>query len=627
MAALKTKSLGAAALALVAVLFVGLTVVANHAFKGVRLDLTQNKLYTLAPGTEHLVATLKEPVNLYFYFSEQASVAEPQLRAYAGRVRELLEEIAARSGGKIRLHQIDPQPFSDDEDRATELGLRSLPLGAGGDPLWFGLAGTNSTDGHSVIEFFDPGKEEFLEYDVARLIHELDAPARKVVGLISTLPITGGFDPSSGGLRPPWIIAAHMRELYDLKPVAPEATALPAGLDALVIVHPKGLSPALSYAIDQYVVGGGHVLLAVDPDSQLEPAPGPGAAYAGSDKSSTFEPLLAAWGVGYNPHEPVADPEHAILVNNPAGGQPVRHLGFAGLGADSFAKSDVITNSLGTINLATPGHLDARKVDGVNFEPLITTGAASGLLPVDRLALAATPDSLRQAFKPSGQRYVVAARRSGLMPSAYPAGPPAGVSAAQPHLAKAAKPANVVVVADTDFLADMLWVRTSNVYGQRFAEQWANNGDFVLNALDNLTGSADLIGIRGRPTFQRPFTRVDRLRAQADERLRAQETALEQRLADTERKLGELPKGREDRQSLSLTPEQQREVEGFQQDKLRVRKELRAVRRSLDEQIERLGTRLMAINVLAMPAAVLAAALAAWVLARRRRRARRGAEA
>ena len=623
MAPLRNKGIGTATFAVLAVLFVGLTVVLNHSLKGARLDLTQNRLYTLAPGTERLAASLKEPINLYFYFSQQASVAVPQLRAYAGRVRELLEEIAARSGGRIRLHVIDPQPYSDDEDRATEFGLKAAPLGAGDEPVWFGLAGTNSTDGRSVIEFFQPDKEQFLEYDIARLIFTLGTPARKVVGLVSTLPMSGGFDPASGEMRSPWVISAQLRELFDVKAIGNDAAALPAGLDALFIVHPKGLSPALGYAIDQYLMTGGHVLLCVDPDAQLENAVGPAAAYAGTDKSSTFEPMLAAWGVGYDPREAVGDLEHALLVGNPTGGRPVRHLGFAGFSAGSLAKDDVITATLGTINVSTPGFFEPRKVDGVSFEPLITTGTESAPIAVDRLALAATPDSLRQGFKPTGKRYVIAARVSGVLPSAYPAGPPNGVTAAQPHLARGTRPANLVLVADTDYLADMLWVRTGSLYGQRYAEPWANNGDFVLNALDNLTGGADLIGIRGRPTFYRPFTRVDQLRARADERLRTKEAELEQQLGETERKLTELQSRREDRQSLVLSPEQQREIERFQQEKLQVRKELRAVRHGLDEQIERLGATLKLVNVVAMPLVLSIAALAVAVLARRRRRARR----
>jgi ABC-type uncharacterized transport system involved in gliding motility auxiliary subunit len=282
----------------------------------------------------------------------------------------------------------------------------------------------------------------------------------------------------------------------------------------------------------------------------------------------------------------------------------------------------VITTSLGTLNFATPGYLAAKPIDGVRFEPLVSTGAESAPIPVERLALAATPDSLRQGFKATGQRYTIAARVSGLLPSAFPAGAPAGVTTTQPHLARATRPTNLVVVADTDFLSDMLWVRSGSLYGQRYAEPWANNGDFVLNALDNLTGSADLIGIRGRPTFSRPFTQVDRLRAQADERLRGKEAELERELADTERKLTELQSRREDRQSLVLSPEQQRELERFQQQKLAVRKELRAVRHGLDEQIERLGTRLKLLNVVAMPLVLSVAALAATVIRRRRRRAR-----
>jgi len=624
MGPLRIKGIGAATFVVLALLFVGLTIVFNHAFRSARLDLTENRLYTLAPGTQRLVGSLKEPINLYFYFSQQGSVAVPPLRAYAGRVRELLEELAARSGGKIRLHIVDPQPYSEDEDRATELGLKSVPLGTGNEPIWFGLAGTNSTDGRSVIEFFQPDKEQFLEYDVARLIHELGSPQKKVVGLVSSLPVSGGFDPASGGMRPPWVIVAQLRELYDVKIIAPEATSLPAGLDALFIVQPKGLSPALSYAIDQYVVGGGHALVCVDPDSQLETAGGPGAAFAGADKSSTLEPMLAAWGVGFNPRQAVGDLEHALLVGN-GGGAPVRHLAFLGLGERNFDKNDVITTSLGTINFATPGALEPKKLDGVRFEPLITTGTESAPIPVERLALAATPDSLRQGFKPTGQRYTVAARISGALPSAYPGGPPAGVTAAAAHLAHGTQPATVVVVADTDFLADMLWIRTGNLYGERYAEPWANNGDFVLNALDNLTGSADLIGIRGRPTFSRPFTRVDTLRAQADERLRSKEADLEKELADTERKLGELQSRREDRQSLVLSPEQQREVEHFQQEKLNVRKELRAVRHGLDEQIEALGTRLKLLNVVAMPLLLSVVALVVTVVSRRQRRARHGA--
>ncbi len=617
------RTVGIATFLALAALFIGLTVLSSATLRGARLDLTENRLYTLAPGTERLVGTLKEPINLYFYFSQAASAAAPPLRAYAVRVRELLEELAARSGGKIRLHVIDPQPYSEDDDRATEFGLKAVPVGNGGDSIWFGLAATNSTDGRAVIEFFQPQKEEFLEYDVARVIHQLAESKRKLVGLLTTLPMTGSFDPSGGGARPPWVVEAELAELFDVKRIAPSASEIPAGLDALVIVHPKGLSPALDYAIDQFVVGGGHVLLSVDPDAQFDSsAEAGGAGEAGSDKSSTLEPMLAAWGVGFDPHQTFGDLEHALLVGNRNGGDPVRHLGFAGFGPENLAKRDVITAGLDTINFGTPGFLVARAVPGIRFEPLVTSGLQAAPIPVDRLRFGATPDSLRQGFVPTGKSYVVAARISGLFPSAYPAGPPAGVTPAHPHLARATEPGNVVVVADTDYLSDMLWVRASGQGAQQYVEPWASNGDFVLNALDNLTGSADLIGIRGRASFSRPFTRVEKLRARADERLRATEVDLERELATTERKLADLQTHRADRSSLVLTPEQGHELERFQNERLRIRKELRGVRRGLDQEIEHLGTVLKVINIAAVPVLLsLVTLIVLW--ARRRRRGAR----
>ena len=615
------RSIGAATFLVLAALFVGLTILSDYALRGARLDLTGNRLYTLSPGTLHLVAGLKEPLNLYFFFSHEAAAGVPPLRAYAARVREVLEELAARSGGRIRLHVVDPLPFSEDEDRAAEFGLRPVPLGTGSEAIYFGLGGTNATDGRAVIEFFQPQKEAFLEYDLARFVHQLAAPQRKVVGLLSSLPLAGGFDPASGGMRPPWTVQSQLAELFEVRPIAADAKTLPPGLDALMVVHPKGLSPAVSYAIDQYVVGGGRLLLFVDPDSQQDSGAGERPArYAGSDRSSTFEPMLAAWGVGFDPRLAVGDLEHALLVGTAPGVPPERHLAFAGFGAGNLAHEDVVTASLDTLNFATPGFLEPRALAGVRFEPLVSTGTRAAPIATERFALAATPDSLRADFKPTGKRYVIAARISGRLTSAYPDGPPQGVTATTPALKAGSQPAHFVVVADSDFLADLLWVRTQTVLGQRFAEPWASNGDFVLNALDNLTGSADLIGIRGRTSFSRPFTRVEQLRARADESLRNKEIELQRELAGTEQRLVELQSRRQDQGSLALTPEQQRALDRFQQDKVRIRKELRGVRRGLDEQIERLGTRLKLVNVLAIPLLLSVAALIAAALRRRRRR-------
>ena len=220
---MKRSTLGGGALVALALLFVGLTILFDHALHGWRVDLTQNRLYSTAPGTDRILKSLREPINLYFFFTEKSAAQLPVLKTYGGRVREFLEELAARSNGKLRLHFIDPQPFSEDEDRASELGVRGTPLGGSGGTLYFGLAGTNSTDGHAAIEFFDPTKEEFLEYDVVKLIYQLANPKKPVLGWLTSLPMTPSMDPQSGQMREPWAIYSQAQQLFDVRPIDPAA--------------------------------------------------------------------------------------------------------------------------------------------------------------------------------------------------------------------------------------------------------------------------------------------------------------------------------------------------------------------------------------------------------------------
>jgi ABC-type uncharacterized transport system involved in gliding motility auxiliary subunit len=213
----------------------------------------------------------------------------------------------------------------------------------------------------------------------------------------------------------------------------------------------------------------------------------------------------------------------------------------------------------------------------------------------------------------------------GKLKSAYPDGAPEGDKSAE-HKTESAGEADLIVVADTDVLADPLWVRTQNVFGQHFAMAWANNGDFIANAIDNLAGSGDLISIRGRQSFFRPFTKVDELRRHADEQLRAKEKELDNELKETEKKLSDLEAGRTSGAgSLVLTPEQEAELTRFQQERVRIRKELRDTRRSLDVEIQRLGTRLKIINIALVPALLAIGALLLALARRNRLRAGRAA--
>jgi ABC-type uncharacterized transport system involved in gliding motility auxiliary subunit len=622
---------GGGALIALGVLFVGLTVLSSQLLRGVRLDLTEHRLYTLTPGTRHIVQTLKEPLNLYLFYSERAASQIPVVRIYGQRVREFLQELAARSKGNIELHVIDPQPFSEEEDRATDFGIRAVPVDNSGTSLYLGLAGTNSTDGRAVIDFLDPSKEPFLEYDIAKLLVELSQPEKPVIGWLSSIPMSGGFDPASGQPQAPWLVYSQAQQLFTMRPLAPSLTQIAPDIDVLVLVHPKDLPAAAMVAIDQYALRGGRLLVFVDPlaeqDSGRAAAMMPGAGHA-----SSLEPLLSTWGVSFDPNEVLGDLQQGMTVRLRQDEPPEQHVAIIGFGSHALAEGDVVTTGLTQITMATAGVLRPKKDAATHFEPLIQSSTRAAVIPAQRFAQLTDPATLREGFKPTGERYTVAARVTGMVKTAFPNGPPPGAppAAGPAPLSASSKPLNLIVVADADMLADFLWVRWENFLGQRTASAWANNGDFVWNALDNLAGSSDLISVRGRASFLRPFERVDTLRAMAQDRFLAEQKELEGQLAQTERKLEALQANRSDLASGAsgahapssqtiLTADQERELQRFQKERLRIRKELRDVKLGLDRDIRALGNRLKLIDIVLAPTAFVLVAWLIAVAARRRR--------
>jgi ABC-type uncharacterized transport system involved in gliding motility auxiliary subunit len=636
---MKRSILGGGTLIALAVLFVGLTVLFQHTLRGWRLDLTENHLYTTAPGTDRILASIKEPINLYFFYSQKTAAQIPQINTYGVRVREFLEEIAARSHGNVQLHVIDPAPSSEEEDRASELGVRGAPVGNLGT-LYFGLAGTNSTDGKQAIEFFDPAKEQFLEYDVVKLIYQLANAKKPVLAWLSGLPMGAGFDPQSQQMREPWVAYTQAEQLFDIRPLEPTATKIDDDVNVLVLVHPKNLSPALQFAIDQYALRGGHILAFVDPVAGADTSgadPRNPVAAMQADKSSQLGSLLSAWGVGFNPKEVIGDRARALSVSTRQGEAPVQHLGILGLDQGSINQKDVITAGLSSINIETGGHLTQVKGSTVTFEPLLQSSAEAAPIPAEKFAMLFDPSTLRDGFKPTGQRYTIGARVTGNVKTAFPNGAPASTPPAAPGAAatppaltptanqtalkQSAKPLNLVIFADTDMLSDYLWVREQNFFGQRVANAFANNGDLLMNSLDNLAGSTDLISVRGRATFTRPFERVDALRRSADDRFRAKEQELEKQLRSTEDKLTALQSKRNDKSSVILTPEQEKELDQFQEEKLRIRKDLRKVRADLNADIQGLGTTVKVVNVVVVPLLFALIALGFALLRRNANRA------
>lgn len=611
----------ATGLVLLALLFLTLTILSGSALRGMRVDLTEQGLYTLSPGTINILEGLEEPVTLEFYFSEEASADLPMVRNFARRVQELLDEMAEQADGNLKVRRIDPEPFSEAEDQAASYGLEAVPVGSGGDSLYLGIVGTNLIDGLEVLSFLSPAREQFLEYELARMVYLLSRPDKPRAALLSGIDLDGGMDMQTGRQREPWAIHEQINEMFEVEPVSVEDDSLPDDLEVLVLVHPQGLSDALLADVERFLAEGGRLLAFVDPYAETaQPAnPNDPMAAMNMDRSSSLETLFEAWGLDFSAERFVADAGLALQVNTAQSQRPVRHVGILGVTADNMNREDVITSELGAVNLASAGRLALTEGSPLSMTPLMSSSEQAGLLDAQRLQFLSDPTELIAQMGATGERYTLAARLTGEVSKAVrgdqgESADGAGTSADERYAL------NAIVVADVDMLADRYWVQRQRFFGTTMLEPFADNGDFVINAIDNLIGNADLISVRSRATSNRPFTLVESLRREAEASLRATEQRLEAELAETEQRLTELQQARGDSDLDILTAEQEAELDRFMEQRLEIRRQLRQVRREVDEDIEALGTRIKVINIALMPMLVTLFALG---LAWRRRRAGR----
>ena len=637
--------------------FLAAVALVNVVFRGARLDLTEAGLYTLSEGTRNVLEGIPEPVRLYFFISRGGLADSPGLRAWADRVEDMLDEFEAHSHGRLDVSVIDPAPFSEDEDRAAAFGLQAVRLQISDDPLYFGVAGSNAVGDEEFIAFMDPQREQFLEYDLAKLVYSLSRTDEPVVGLVSSLPLTGGFDPMQTRVNEPWIITSQISDLFDLMDLDVIEDEIDEEVDVLLLVHPKGATPRQLYAFEQYLFRGGRALVFIDPLAEADPATPPGGAMAGmpADRSSGLEFLLGHWGLEMPRETVVGDGRYALRVSE-ADGSLVRHPAYIGVDLAETDSGEVVTAELDVLNLGFAGYLKANEDAAVQVTPLVRSSSDAGFLDPNLLAFTPDINSLWSGFNPQGEALTLAARLGGTVSSAFPEGRPeapedetdsAEDDAGNPFadaMAEGETPSlpgasgeeeekelpehiaegevQVIVVADTDLLSDRMWAQAQSVFGQRLVTAFASNGDFVINALDQLAGSSDLMSLRGRAAFSRPFGRVDELRREAEAQFRLTEDRLQQELVSTESRLSELQEARDDQFALSLTPEQEAELDKFTDERLRIRRELREVRRNLDASIQRLGAFLKVVNIGLIPVLIGVGGLAVALIRRRNRKGR-----
>ena len=586
-------------LLLTAVVFFALVLINNKLLSPVRLDLTENQVYSLSKGSKQVLADIDEPINLYFFFSDKASKNMTGLRNYANRVESLLTEYQTSAKGKLKLQVIDPQPFSEQEDQANQYGLTGATIGAAGEAVYMGLAATNAIGEQKVIAFFDPKQETFLEYEISKLIHQLSNTKAVKVTLLTDLNIAGGQNPMTGQTDPAWTFYTQLQQLYQVELVASDITTLPEDTDLLVVVHPKELNDSLLYAIDQYAIGGGKLLAFVDPHNESDPM----AMMAGpmGANTSSLDKLFTAWGLNFDSQHVLLDAMAGLDIRTQAGGV-TRHFGFIGLGAEQLDREDITTANLEIINGASFGTFSQIPEAKTRWMPLMSSTVNADLMDVDSYAMTRDADDLARKYQNKNRQYVLAGRLMGKAQSAFESAPEGADEVA--YLSSTSS-LNVLVVGDTDLLADRFWVQQANFFGQTIFTPFANNGDFVTNAVENLSGSDALISIRSRGTFARPFIKVDELTVIAEQKFREQEQILQQQLDDTEQQLIQLQNQQGEGAALAVSPEQQQAIDAFMQKKIEIRKALREVRHQLDKDIENLGSWLKFINIALAPLALV----------------------
>lgn len=604
----------------IVVLFVGLVLV-NYLASTIpyRLDATADNLYSLSPGTEAILGKIEEPITLDLYFSKDATGVPIAYKNYAARVEEMLRQYVRSSHGHLTLNVINPKADTPEEEKATAAGLSPQVSPQGGEQFYFGLVVTQA-DQVKTIPAFSPQREQFLEYDISKLIYAVQELDKPKLGLLTSLPLEG-TDPKQMQMmmmmrqqpKPPQFVMDEWKESFQIVTVEPTATELPAGLDVLVVVHPENLSPKLQFAIDQFLLSGKPVMLAVDPVSQyFKRQGGQQAMYGGPQPnvSSDLPTLLKAYGIEYDATKVVGDLENPLPVGG-AGGQVNRMPDWIYMKKPNFNAKALPTGQLHSLWFIDAGSIALKSGSKLTFTPLVQTSAQSGEVAAMMLQFAQADDIAKQ-ITPSGQK-TIAALVTGKFHTAFPDGAPKDAKAkdaksdakpeanAAPALKESKTTSTLFVVADSDWLLDDFSVQKFDFLGQSAARPYNDNLSFAANTAEYLGGSQDLISIRGKGTSIRPFEVVQKMEVQAQKKYQDQLTALDARLQEVQSKLTQLQGKKNEGNRLIATPEVTKAIEDFQKQSAEMRAQRREIRRALREDIDRLGNKLLVLNLLASP--------------------------
>jgi gliding motility-associatede transport system auxiliary component len=624
----------------VLVILIAVNVLGN--FLKVRSDLTENKIYTLSPGTKRILDKLDTPVEIRFYYSKDNSSMPVPLRTYAQEVEDLLSEYQQAGHGKIQVVKLDPKPDSDAEDSARLDGVQGQTAAANltGDKIYLGIA-VSCLDAKTAISFLSPDRETLLEYDISRAISSVVNPKKAVIGVMSDLPVLGrAANPMMMMQRQrgsdPWVFVQELKENYTVREVPLTADKIDDDISVLLVDYPKGITESAQFAIDQFMLRGGKMVALLDPfsfvDSQL--SGGQQAMMRGETYSANLDKLLKAWGLEFTADKIVADPNLATKIQRQAGSVD-SDMTVLSVNGDTINKSDPLGASTTDLLLPFAGAFTGTPVSGLKEETLVSTTPQAGLIDASTVMLGS--EGARKFYKPGNTPLAMAVRLSGKFKTAFPDGKPA--AAASPTPTPAASPAAsatptpaplkeatnegvAVLIGDSDFAFDQIAGRQQQMLNQVVFTPTNGNLNLIESSVELLAGDSNLMSIRSRTSANRPFVLVDKMEAVAQDKYQSKIDELENGLTQARQKLSELQSAKQSDQKSVLSPEQQAEIKKFQENEAQIDKQLKQVRKELRQEIDSLQNWLKWLNIALMPVVVTCIGLGLAFFKKRSRAAR-----
>lgn len=580
-----------------------------------RIDLTAERAYTLSPGTKAILAKLDTPVQVRFYCTRSDNTMPVLLKTYAQRVEDLLSEFRQVSKGKIEIQKLDPTPDSDAEDSAKLDGLQAQPL-PNGERIYLGVS-LSMLDQKEAIPFLSPNRERLLEYDLARAVTRVVAPEKAVVGVMSALPVNGSKVPPQMQMQgqrgePAWVLLDELKRDFNVKTVEMTADKIPDDIKVLLVIHPKGITDATQFAIDQFILRGGKLVAFLDPLAVLDRQAAQGMMMGQPPSGSSLDKLLKAWGLSFDTNRVVAD--LGYMGRTRQGRQPA----LLALNDTALNKEDIVTGDADSVVLAFAGAFTGTAVDGLKMTTLLQSSQKAAL--IDGMSAQMGGESAINDISPTGVRYQLAVRLTGKFKTAFPEGKPKPAGEAPKPEDKDKKPEaaggalkestadnTVVLIGDSDMIQDAVSVQEiPGLFGggQRMVQPMNGNLGLAQSAVEQLTGDSNLVTVRGRASRERPFTVVKQMQANAEANYKARIKELETGLADAQRRLNELQRSKDPTQKLILSPEQQQEIANFRKKESEARIALKLERKKLRADIDSLENRMKWLNIGAVPAAV-----------------------